>query len=192
MDHKTKTVLGIVGVIAAMTILVVNAPELYRTFCQITGWGGTTQQADAAPDEVLDRKITIRFDATTMPDLPWQFSPAQVTQELHIGESGLAFYEAENRSGDPVIGTASFNVQPAKAGQYFVKVECFCFTEQMLKPGEVMKMPVTYFIDPELADDPSLDEVREITLSYTFYRNEVAEQRMADAGGVWTPPVIEK
>lgn len=185
MDRNTKTVLGVVGLIAGMTVLVINAPSLYRTFCQITGWGGTTQRAEIAANEVLDRKITVRFDATTMPDLPWSFSPMQVSQTLHVGESGIAFYESENLSDQPIVGTASFNVQPAKAGIYFKKIECFCFTEQLLAPGEVSKMPVTYFIDPEIAKDRKLDDVREITLSYTFFRNEVAEQRMiAEANGV--------
>ncbi|WP_370334810.1 cytochrome c oxidase assembly protein [Parvularcula marina] len=187
MDRNTKTVLGVLGMIAFMTVLVINAPALYRTFCQITGFDGTTRKADAASTEVLERKVTIRFDASMADNLPWSFHPAQVSQTLHIGESSLAFYEAENRADYPVIGTASYNVQPAKAGQYFMKVECFCFTEQLLAPGEKVQMPVTYFIDPAMADDRSLDEVREITLSYTFYRNEVAEKRLAAAGGGAAP-----
>ena len=182
MNRNTRTVLVIGGVIAFMGVLVAWSPELYNTFCKVTGWGGTTQRTDTASTEVLDRKITVRFDSTTASELPWNFKPAQVSQTVHIGESALAFFEAENRADYPVIGTASFNVQPAKAGQYFMKVECFCFTEQMLQPGEAVKMPVTYFLDPALADDDSLDEVREITLSYTFYRNEVAEKRLAEKG----------
>lgn len=178
MDRNGKTVLGILGVVAGMTALVANAPTLYNTFCRVTGWGGTTRQADAGADQVLDRKVTIRFDSTTAENLPWSFSPAQVSQTIHIGESALAIFDAENTSDYPVVGTATFNVQPAKAGQYFMKVQCFCFTEQLLQPGEAVKMPVTYFIDPKMAEDDDLDEVREITLSYTFYRNEVAEKRL--------------
>lgn len=192
MTPKTKTLAGVLGVIAFMLTLVASAPTLYNTFCRITGWGGTTQVAETASDQVLDRKITIRFDATTADGLPWAFSPTEVSQTLHVGETGLTFYQAANNADEPVIGTASFNVQPAKAGIYFMKVECFCFIEQLLEPGEDMKMPVTFFVDPEIANDPDLDEVREITLSYTFYRNEVAEQRMADAGGVWVPATSPK
>lgn len=184
MNRNTKTAFGVLGIVAVMTTLVINAPEIYNTFCRITGWGGTTQIAEETSREVLERKITIRFDATTDPGLPWSFAPTEVSQTLHIGESGLTFYEASNRADEPVIGTASFNVQPAKAGIYFMKVECFCFTEQLLNPGEGMKMPVTFFIDPKLADDPDLDDVREITLSYTFYRNEVAEKRLASAAEI--------
>jgi cytochrome c oxidase assembly protein subunit 11 len=109
--------------------------------------------------------------------MPWAFKPAQVTQTLRIGETGLAYYEATNNADYPVIGSATFNVQPAKAGSYFMKVDCFCFEEQLLQPGETMLMPVTYYIDPEMADEQRLDDVREITLSYTFYRNEDAEER---------------
>lgn len=160
-----------------MLALAYAAVPLYETFCRVTGWGGTTQVAERSSDEVLKRKINVRFDASRADGLPWEFKPVQVSQELRIGETGLAYYEATNISDEPVIGTASYNVQPAKAGVYFMKVACFCFTEQRLEPGESMLMPVTYFIDPELDDERNLDDVREITLSYTFYRNTEAEER---------------
>lgn len=178
MDANKRMAMGVVAVVVAMVGLSFAAVPLYRVFCQVTGWGGTTQVADAAQaDRVLDREVTVRFDASRGAGMPWSFKPAQVTQTLHIGETGLAFYEATNLSDEPVIGSATFNVQPAKAGQFFMKVDCFCFEEQLLQPGESMLMPVTYYIDPELGDDDRLDDVREITLSYTFYRNEDAERR---------------
>ncbi|NNU17001.1 cytochrome c oxidase assembly protein [Parvularcula sp. ZS-1/3] len=177
MDKNARVALIVAGVVAGMVGLSFAAVPLYRAFCQVTGWGGTTQVADAESDRVLNRKITVRFDASRADGLPWEFKPEQVKQTLRIGETGLAYYEATNLSDKPVIGTASFNVQPAKAGGYFMKVECFCFSEQLLMPGESISMPVTYFIDPELDDERRLDDVREITLSYTFYRNEDAEKR---------------
>ncbi|MEM9810073.1 MAG: cytochrome c oxidase assembly protein [Pseudomonadota bacterium] len=177
MDANKRVALIVTGVVAGMTALSFAAVPLYETFCRVTGWGGTTQIADLSSETVLDRKITIRFDASRSSDLPWTFKPDQVSQTLRIGETGLAYYEATNLSDEPVIGMASYNVQPAKAGLYFMKVECFCFTEQLLQPGETVLMPVTYFVDPEIADERNLDDVREITLSYTFYRNEDAEER---------------
>ena len=163
------------SVIAGMLVLVASAPTLYNTFCRVTGWGGTTQVAEYASGTVLEREVTVRFDASVAKGLPWSFRPEQVSQTVHLGETGLAYYEATNTSDEPVIGTATFNVQPAKAGVYFMKIECFCFTEQVLMPGETMSMPVSYFVDPELDLEERLDEVREITLSYTFYRDERAE-----------------
>ena len=188
MSANTRTLAIILGVVAAMTALVAAAPTLYNTFCRVTGWGGTTQVAEAGARRVLDREITVRFDASTAKGLPWSFRPEQVSQTLKVGESGLAYYEATNTSDVPVIGTATFNVQPAKAGLYFMKVECFCFQSQRLEPGQSMSMPVVYFIDPEIADERRLDEVREITLSYTFYRDERAEREMLAAGAVEAAP----
>ena len=185
MSANARTALIVLAVIAAMTGLAAAAPALYNTFCRVTGWGGTTQRAEAGALEVLDREITVRFDASTAKGLPWSFRPEQVSQTLRVGETGLAYYEATNDADHPVVGTATFNVQPAKAGLYFMKVECFCFTSQVLQPGETMSMPVTYFIDPEIADEDRLDEVREITLSYTFYRDEKAEGALfADAAAM--------
>lgn len=182
MSPNARIAAIVVAVVLAMTGLAAAAPTLYNTFCRVTGWGGTTQRAEAGAAQVLDREITVRFDASTAKGLPWSFRPEQVSQTLHVGETGLAYYEATNEADHPVIGTATFNVQPAKAGLYFMKVECFCFTSQVLQPGETMSMPVTYFIDPEIADEDRLDEVREITLSYTFYRDERAEEELlADA-----------
>ena len=188
MSANGRTALRIVAIVAAMLGLVAASPTLYNTFCRVTGWGGTTQRADAASLEVLDREITVRFDASVTKGLPWSFRPEQVSQTLHVGETGLAYYETTNEADYPVVGTATFNVQPAKAGLYFMKVECFCFQSQRLEPGETLSMPVVYFIDPEIADEPRLDEVREITLSYTFYRDERAEREMLAASALEAAP----
>lgn len=164
-----KTAMIVASVVVAMVGMSFAAVPAYKAFCQVTGWGGTTQRADIGAGRVLERKITIRFDATANADLPWRFKPEQVSQTLNIGETGLAFYEAENLSDQPVTGRATFNVAPSKAGIYFKKIECFCFTEQLLMPGETVSMPVTYFIDPALDDDDNLSEVHTITLAYTFF-----------------------
>ncbi|MCI5044441.1 MAG: cytochrome c oxidase assembly protein [Aquisalinus sp.] len=186
-DKNTRTAMIVVTVVIGMVGMSFAAVPAYRIFCQITGWGGTTQRADSASGEILDRTITIRFDATTSKNLPWHFKPEQVSETLQIGETGLAYYEAENLSDTPVIGSATFNVQPAKAGLYFRKIECFCFTEQLLEPGERVSMPMTYYIDPTIAEEENLDDVTTITLSYTFYRNENAErEKLASASGTGT------
>ena len=145
------------------------AVPLYQLFCQITGFGGTTQSANTVPDTVLNQAITIRFDANTSKDLGWDFKPAQNQIKLKIGENRLAFYEAVNTSDQEITGTATFNVTPFEAGTYFNKIQCFCFTEQSLKAGERVEMPVSFFIDPEITKDPQLKNVRTITLSYTFF-----------------------
>lgn len=181
-----KVVLPLVAIVIGMTGLAFASVPLYRLFCQVTGFGGTTQVAETVSDTVLDRKITVRFNADIDPDLPWAFQPEQRAMELKVGEQGLAFYRAENKSDEPIVGTAMYNVTPNKAGLYFSKIHCFCFDEQRLEPGEVMDMPVTFFVDPAIADDPNLDEVKTITLSYTFFRartsGEPAARTAAAAG----------
>ena len=153
---------GMVGVAYA-------AVPLYRVFCQVTGFGGTTQRAEASPHTVLDRKITVAFDANVNSSLNWTFVPSQHSQTIRIGEQTLAFYKAVNNGGRPVTGTATFNVTPLAAGAYFSKIDCFCFTEQTLQPGEQVDMPVSYFVDPDIVNDPDMKLVNTITLSYTFY-----------------------
>lgn len=162
-------VLSLAGLVAGMLGLSFAAVPLYRIFCQVTGYAGTTQRAEAAPDEALDRTIRVRFDSNVAKGMPWLFHPVQNEVEVKIGESTLAFYEAKNLSDRPVRGTATFNVTPAAAGYYFNKIECFCFTEQVLKPGERVDMPVNFFIDPEIVNDPDARAITEITLSYTFF-----------------------
>lgn len=142
---------------------------LYDLFCRVTGYGGTTARAEAGADKVLDRTVLVRFDASRERDMPWEFKPVQRTMEVRIGETNLAFYEATNPTDEPVAGTASFNVAPYAAGPHFVKIACFCFEEQILMPGETMSMPVTFFVDPSIVDDPEAKGIPEITLSYTFY-----------------------
>ncbi len=179
MANNRKTAIAIAALAAGMVAMSFAAVPAYRAFCQATGWGGVTQRAEAQADRTLARQITVRFDANVNEGLAWRFKPEQVSQTLHIGETGLAFFEAENLTGEPITGRATFNVSPSKAGIYFRKIECFCFTEQTLQPGEKVSMPVTYFIDPALADDKNLDEVQTITLAYTFFRWDDAEE---DAG----------
>jgi len=157
------------GIAFAMVGLSYAAVPLYQIFCQVTGYGGTTQRAERAPDTVLDRKITIRFDANVGRGMGWKFRPVQRSMELKIGESALAFYEAKNLTKTKLTGTATFNVSPVAAGSYFNKIECFCFTEQTLEPGARADMPVTFFIDPKIVNDPEARNIKEITLSYTFF-----------------------
>lgn len=163
-------VLGLI--IACMVALVSFSVPLYRFFCQVTGYAGTTQQATSTSDVILGREMTVFFNADINRDLSWYFKPVQRKVKVKIGEEALIFYRASNESRETLTGTATFNVTPYKAGKYFNKIECFCFTEQTLKPGETVDMPVTFFIDPEIADDMTLDEIKEITLSYTFFRSD--------------------
>ncbi|RMF17666.1 MAG: cytochrome c oxidase assembly protein [Alphaproteobacteria bacterium] len=158
--------------IGASTLLVTYSVPLYRLFCQVTGFGGTTQDGRTRSQArtVLDRKVLVRFDTSTDPNLPWRFRPLQRSQTVRIGQTGIAFFEAVNLSDRPITGRAVYNIAPFKAGLYFVKVQCFCFDEQTLAPHQRVKMPVTYYIDPEIAEDRNLDDVNEVTLSYTFFR----------------------
>jgi len=166
--------LSLAGLVAAMVGLSFAAVPLYRIFCQATGYNGTPQRADKGADRVLDRTITVRFDGNVDPGLPWTFAPEQRTMEVKIGETALAFFKATNRTEGPVTGTAIFNVTPEQAGLYFTKIECFCFTEQTLAAGASAEMPVTFFVDPKIVEDRDTKNIAEITLSYTFYRNDKA------------------
>jgi len=168
--RNTQVMLVCTAVVAGMIGLSFAAVPLYRIFCQVTGYGGTTQvAADIQDHPVLERTLTVRFDANTDDRLQWQFKPLQPSQKLKIGETGLAFYEAYNPTDRPIVGTATYNVAPAIAGYYFTKIDCFCFTEQVLQPGERVEMPVTYYIDPEIVEDVESKGVNTVTLSYTFY-----------------------
>ncbi|MCW5681760.1 MAG: cytochrome c oxidase assembly protein [Xanthobacteraceae bacterium] len=159
-----------IGVVAGMTALAFAAAPLYDAFCRLTGYGGTTQTAAAAPAQVLDRRVEVRFDANIAPELPVAFAPAQRSQRLRIGETGLAFYRLRNNSDAPVSVVATFNVTPHAAGQYFAKLECFCFQDRLLAPGEEAELPVVYFVDPEIMADRDAREIETITLSYTYFR----------------------
>ena len=172
--HNGRTALGLFAVAVGMVGLAFASEPLYRIFCQVTGYGGTTQVADTLqPNEgVLGRSVTVRFDANVNSKLPWQFKPVQREIEVRVGEQALAFFEATNGSNKPIVGTASFNVTPYKAAIHFNKIDCFCFTEQVLRPGQTVQMPVTFFVDPGLAKDKNASDVRTITLSYTFFQDE--------------------
>jgi len=169
------TVLLLACVVAGMAGLAFASVPLYRLFCQATGFGGTTQRAAAAPAEVSNTIVTVRFDSETAPDLPWEFRPLTRAVQVHPGERREVFYRATNRSAAATIGTATFNVTPAKSGIYFDKLQCFCFSEQRLGPGESLDMGVTFFVDPDLVKDPGTRDVRTITLSYTMFRKPDAD-----------------
>jgi cytochrome c oxidase assembly protein subunit 11 len=169
--NNAAVAVTLMGVIAGMVGLSFAAVPLYQLFCQVTGFGGTTQQAITVPGETGERVFTVRFNADVNPDLPWAFAPEQRAMEVKAGEQGLAFYVARNRAARPTTGTAVFNVTPAKAGQYFNKTQCFCFSQQRLEPGEEAEMGVSFFVDPAILDDRGLDDVATITLSYTFFRD---------------------
>ncbi len=168
----------------AMLALGFAAVPLYRMFCQVTGFGGTTQRASAAEAgavKVSDRTISVRFDGNVASDLPWRFGPSQVTQEMKIGQRRIAFYTSENLSNVPITGVASFNVEPEVAGLYFKKIHCFCFNQQTLQPGQKVVMPVQYYVDPAILDNPDTKDIRQITLSYTFHKS--ADQSAAKPDG---------
>lgn len=157
------------GVAAAMLGLAFASVPLYRMFCQATGFGGTTQRAEAAPQQATDNAISVRFDANTSAGLAWSFHAVQTTMNVKLGEQSMAYYRARNTSGKPVTASAIFNVTPVNAGIYFNKIQCFCFTEQTLQPGESIDMPVVFFVDPDMMNDADAAGIKEITLSYTMY-----------------------
>ncbi len=145
---------------------------LYRAFCEATGFGGTTQRAESplVPGAVkTGNVISIRFDGNHVPTLPWEFAPEHARETVTIGERDMAFFSAKNLSARAITGRATYNVTPTQAGKYFTKIQCFCFTEQTLKPGEQVRMPVIFYVDPKILDDPDAKNIGEITLSYTFY-----------------------
>lgn len=160
--------------LGAMVGAAYAAVPLYRVFCQMTGFDGTIRKAEAAPAKVLDRELTIRFDANVR-DLPWDFKPSQVTQQVKIGATGLAFYRVTNNGKTPITGRASYNVVPEAAGAYFQKLECFCFNDQTIQPGQSVEFPVVYFVDPEFATDFETKGKTEVTLSYTFFPVETQQ-----------------
>jgi cytochrome c oxidase assembly protein subunit 11 len=176
-----RVAVAVLGGVMAMTGAAYAAVPLYELFCQVTGYGGTTQRADAPTGTIIDRKITVRFDGNVNSDLPWDFKPKQRTVTLRMGESTQVAYVATNRGGDGTIGTSVFNVTPFAAGSYFNKIECFCFTEQPLKAGESVEMPVVFFVDPAMDEDEQLKHIKEITLSYTFFPVKGAETPVAAA-----------
>ena len=170
---KNKTVIQTVSVVIFMGAMAWASVPFYDWFCRVTGFGGITQVAESGSDTVLSETMKVRFDASLERNMPWEFKPAQREMEIQIGATGLAFYEAYNPTDRPVAGTASYNVTPYEAGSFFSKIDCFCFEEQILMPGERVQMPVTFFVDPEIVDDRDAKYTKVITLSYTFYEKDL-------------------
>ncbi|MEZ5995079.1 MAG: cytochrome c oxidase assembly protein [Hyphomonadaceae bacterium] len=170
----------VVAAVVGMTGLSFAAVPLYQAFCKVTGDGGTTQEAVAAPSRILDQRIEVRFDSNIAPDLPVEFSPNQRSQMLRIGETGLAFYHVRNTSDHEIVARATYNVTPHVAGQYFAKLECFCFQDRVLAPGEETDLPVVYFVDPGIVSDPDTREIGTLTLSYTYFRSAAPQAPAAD------------
>jgi len=170
-NNRKVGLLALAGALAMLGLGFASVP-LYRLFCQVTGFGGTTMrvsEAQAAEIKASDARISVRFDSNVERTMAWKFAPSQVTQDLRIGERKMAFYTAENLSDQPVTGMATFNVEPEQVGKYFNKIQCFCFTQQTLAPGQKVEMPVIYFVDPAILSDPEAKDVEQITLSYTFH-----------------------
>jgi cytochrome c oxidase assembly protein subunit 11 len=163
--------------VAAMVGLAFAAVPLYRLFCQVTGFGGTPVRAATAPGAIAGAEIGVRFDANISPQLPWKFEPAEHTIRIQPGARTQTFYQAKSIVARATTGTATFNVTPAVAGKYFSKIECFCFSEQTLRGGQSVDMPVVFFVDPKLREDPATAGIDEITLSYTFYPVESPRER---------------
>ena len=179
LQGPQKTLAQTIGVVVTMGALAWASVPFYDWFCRVTGFGGTTSVADSASETILDQTVTVRFDASLDRGMPWTFKPVEREMEIRIGETGLAFYEATNPTNQPVAGSASFNVFPYEAGGFFTKIDCFCFEEQVLQPGESVLMPVSFFVDPEIVEDRDAKHVHRITLSYTFYEIELPEVQAA-------------
>lgn len=185
LDKNTKVFALCGAIILGMVGMAYAAVPIYDLFCRVTGYGGTTQLVQYDPGQVLDREVTVRFDASRSRDFPWEFEPLQNEMQVRVGETALAFYRATNTSDRPVTGIASYNVTPFKMGPYFSKLECFCFTEQTLDPGQSMDMPVIFFVDPLMDEDPRLDDIRTMTLSYTFW--DSGDERVYETAEVSDP-----
>lgn len=175
LEGPQKTLAQTVGVVIVMGGLAWASVPFYDWFCRVTGFGGVTGVSDVASDEILDETIKIRFDASVDVDMQWKFTPVEREMEIRIGETGLAFYEAYNPTDRPIAGSASYNVVPYQAGGFFSKIDCFCFEEQILQPGERVQMPVTFYVEPDIVDDSEGKYIHTITLSYTFYEIDLPE-----------------
>lgn len=191
-SRKSGTAMILAGIVFAMIGASFAAVPLYRVFCEATGYGGTTQRTDASPKSEAKALITVRFDASTATDLGWEFRPLQAAVTLHPGEERVIAYRAVNMTKEPITGTATFNVTPFKAGIYFDKLQCFCFSEQHLAPGESADLSVQFFVDPDILTDPDTRDVDTITLSYTMFRAKnqpVAQPVAASSAGAAPNPV---
>ena len=179
--RNKKTILSLLTLVLFMGMASFASVPLYDWFCRVTGYGGTPSVSAKNNPGVLEESIKIRFDASLQKDMPWNFKPLQYEVEINIGASGLAFYEAFNPTDRPIAGQASFNVVPFSAGQYFTKIDCFCFVEQVLQPGEKVTMPVSFYIDPEIVNDREAKFVKSVTLSYTFYEIDLPSEVLKTA-----------
>jgi cytochrome c oxidase assembly protein subunit 11 len=175
VQKNKRAGLIVLGVVALMVGVSFASVPLYDLFCRVTGFGGTTQTADALPNQVLERTVKVQFNADTGRNMPWHFKPEQRSVDIQIGARGLASFLSSNPTDETVTGTALYNVTPLKVGKYFHKIQCFCFDEQALMPGEEMSMPVMFYIDPAFDADPNMKDVTTITLSYTFYKTDTEE-----------------
>ena len=187
-NNRTALIMAIMGLV--MLGLAFASVPLYRVFCQVTGYGGTTQRAEVAPGAVAaDAKVSVRFDANTNDKLPWKFEPEQESVRVIPGAPTKIFYRAQNLTARTITGQAAFNVSPDQAGKYFNKIQCFCFTEQTLQPGQTADFPVSFFVDPAILQDPDAKNLEEITLSYTFFRaNKDAAPPVRSSGGAASRP----
>jgi len=169
MDGNARTAWKLVAVVGGMLGLAYAAVPLYEAFCKATGFGGTPLVAQEGERPVIDRTVSVRFDSNVDPNLSWRFEPVQREVKVKLGEEKLVFFRATNVSQRPIVGTATYNVTPERTAGWFNKIQCFCFTEQLLKPGQSVDMPVVFFVDADMAKDRAYDDIRTITLSYTFY-----------------------
>lgn len=186
-QRKGATAGALLGIVVAMGVLVAFSVPIYRLFCSATGYNGTTQRATQAASFVVpNRTITVRFDATVAPGLDWEFRPEQPSVDVHPGETKIIKYRAYNMSRAPVTGTATFNVTPAKAGLYFDKLQCFCFSAQHLAPGEAADLAVQFYVDPDIVNDRNDDDLDTITLSYTMFRAKDSGDRPVQSSALPT------
>ena len=175
MDKKKKTIFYLVFLVLFMASASFLSVPFYNWFCKVTGYGGATNVAQKESDIISDKVISVRFDASLEKGLEWEVKPVQRNMTLNLGETGLAIYEAYNPTDKPIAAQASFNVVPFSVGNFFNKIECFCFTEQILQPGEKIKMPVSFYVDPDLINNLESKNVTSVTLSYTFYEIDLPE-----------------
>lgn len=175
-NANNRIAFRLLALVMFMGAMAYASVPLYNWFCAVTGYGGTTTVADGTDIEVLDQTITVRFDASTERDMPWTFKPVEHKIDIRIGEVGLAFYEAHNPTDRVIAGQAGYNVAPFTAGEFFTKIDCFCFTEQVLQPGETVLMPVTFYVDPAIVDDLDGRHITAVTLSYTFFEIDLPEE----------------
>ena len=182
-DRNARLAWTMVAIVGGMLGMAYAAVPLYKAFCQATGFGGTPLIAQSDDRPVIARTVKVRFDTNVDPNMPWRFEPVQREVKVHLGEQKLVFFRATNLSQRPIVGSATYNVTPERVAGWFDKIQCFCFTEQLLKPGQSVDMPVLFFVDPDMSKDRRYDDINTITLSYTFYEAKTARAKTL-LGGV--------